>query len=92
MKVILTQAIDKLGKAGDCVNVADGYARNYLLPKNIAKEATPGVWTSKIDAAAAWVADAVADVRKHDETLPLHGCKVVDLCAGGLGGYGPRQG
>ena len=42
MKVILTQAIDKLGKAGDCVNVADGYARNYLLPKNIAKEATPG--------------------------------------------------
>ena len=42
MKVILTQAIDRLGKAGDIVNVKDGYARNYLFPKNAAKEATPG--------------------------------------------------
>ena len=42
MKVILTQAIDRLGKAGDCVNVKDGFARNYLFPKNMAKEATPG--------------------------------------------------
>jgi large subunit ribosomal protein L9 len=42
MKVILTQTIDRLGKAGDLVNVKEGYARNYLLPKNIAKEATPG--------------------------------------------------
>lgn len=58
------------------------------IKAQLAKEATPGVWTSKIDAAAAWVAGAVADVRKHDETLPLHGCKVVDLCAGGLGGFG----
>ena len=42
MKVILTQTIDRLGKAGDCVNVKDGFARNYLFPKNMAKEATPG--------------------------------------------------
>lgn len=42
MKVILTQTIDRLGKAGDCVNVKDGYARNYLFPKNFAKEATEG--------------------------------------------------
>lgn len=42
MKVILTQAIDRLGKIGDIVNVKDGYARNYLFPKNAAKEATPG--------------------------------------------------
>ena len=42
MKVILTQTIDRLGKIGDIVNVKDGYARNYLLPKNVAKEATPG--------------------------------------------------
>jgi DNA (cytosine-5)-methyltransferase 1 len=58
------------------------------IKAQLAKEATPGAWTSKIEAAAAWVADAVADVRKHDETLPLHGCTVVDLCAGGLGGFG----
>ena len=42
MKVILTQTIERLGKAGDCVNVKDGYARNFLFPKNMAKEATPG--------------------------------------------------
>jgi large subunit ribosomal protein L9 len=42
MKVILTQDTDKLGKIGDVVNVKDGYARNYLFPKNIAKEATLG--------------------------------------------------
>lgn len=45
-------------------------------------------WRGKIDAAAVWVAEARADVRKHDETLPLHGRTVVDLCAGGLGGFG----
>jgi ribosomal protein L9 len=42
MKVILTQTVDKLGKIGDIVTVKEGYARNYLLPKNVAKEATPG--------------------------------------------------
>lgn len=40
MKVILTQTVDRLGKAGDVVTVKEGYARNYLFPKNIAKEAT----------------------------------------------------
>ena len=33
MKVILKQNVDSLGKAGDAVKVADGYARNYLIPK-----------------------------------------------------------
>ncbi len=42
MKVILTQTIERLGKIGDIVNVKDGYARNYLFPKNAAKEATSG--------------------------------------------------
>ncbi len=42
MKVILKQDVDKLGKAGDVVNVVPGYGRNYLIPKKIALEATPG--------------------------------------------------
>jgi len=42
VKVILTQTVERLGKIGDVVNVKDGYARNYLFPKNAAKEATPG--------------------------------------------------
>jgi large subunit ribosomal protein L9 len=42
MKVILTEEIRGLGTRGDVVNVKDGYARNFLLPKNLAREATPG--------------------------------------------------
>jgi large subunit ribosomal protein L9 len=42
MKVILKQDIEKLGKAGDIVKVAPGYGRNYLIPRGIAMEATPG--------------------------------------------------
>jgi large subunit ribosomal protein L9 len=42
MKVILKQDVDKLGKAGDVVKVAPGYGRNYLIPRKLALEATPG--------------------------------------------------
>jgi large subunit ribosomal protein L9 len=42
MKVILIDDIRGLGSRGDVVNVKDGYARNYLLPKNLAREATTG--------------------------------------------------
>jgi len=41
MKVILTKNIPKIGKAGEIKNVADGYARNMLFPKQIAVLATP---------------------------------------------------
>jgi large subunit ribosomal protein L9 len=41
MQVILREDIDKLGKIGDLVKVADGYARNFLVPKRKAIEATP---------------------------------------------------
>lgn len=42
MKVILLNNIDKLGKAGEIVSVKEGYARNYLIPNNKARVATPG--------------------------------------------------
>lgn len=39
MKVILMQDVKSLGKKGELVEASDGYARNYLLPKKLAKEA-----------------------------------------------------
>lgn len=39
MKVILLQDVKSLGKKGELVEASDGYARNYLLPRKIAKEA-----------------------------------------------------
>jgi len=42
MKVILRADIDRLGKLGEVVNVAPGYARNYLIPKKLAYQATGG--------------------------------------------------
>ncbi|MBE6913045.1 MAG: 50S ribosomal protein L9 [Oscillospiraceae bacterium] len=40
MKVILNADVKGQGKKGQIVNVSDGYARNFLFPKNLAKEAT----------------------------------------------------
>ena len=42
MEVILRQAVEKLGHPGDVVTVSPGYARNYLLPRGFAYEATAG--------------------------------------------------
>jgi large subunit ribosomal protein L9 len=42
MEVILRETIDTLGRAGQVVKVADGYARNYLLPRKLAYPVTPG--------------------------------------------------
>src|SRR4249920_18754 len=42
MEVILREHVDNLGKRGEIVKVADGYARNYLLPRKLALKATDG--------------------------------------------------
>jgi large subunit ribosomal protein L9 len=75
MEVILLQDVTDLGKAGEVKRVADGYARNYLLPKGMANKATPGALKeaevqlkaqdrrqNKIEAEASGIADALVDV------------------------------
>ena len=42
MKVLLQQDVKGTGKAGDIVNVSDGYARNFLIPKKLAVPADSG--------------------------------------------------
>ncbi len=42
MKIVLREEVKGLGAAGDVKDVADGYARNYLIPRRLATPATPG--------------------------------------------------
>jgi large subunit ribosomal protein L9 len=60
MEVILRQDIDKVGLRGEVVNVARGYARNFLFPRGLADEATPA---------------RVAEVRKVEERRSQHEAK-----------------
>jgi large subunit ribosomal protein L9 len=43
IQLVLNQKVSKLGNVGDVVDVAPGYARNFLLPQGLAYRATPGV-------------------------------------------------
>ena len=63
MEVILRQDVDKVGLRGEVVNVARGYARNFLLPRGLADEATPA---------------RVAEVRKVEERRAQHEAKTFD--------------
>ncbi len=53
MKVILLQNVAGLGNAGDLKEVANGYARNYLLPHQLAAGATPGLIANRTQRIAA---------------------------------------
>lgn len=43
VQLVLNQDVNKLGKTGDLVEVAPGYARNYLIPQKMGVNATPGI-------------------------------------------------
>ncbi|MFM7558514.1 50S ribosomal protein L9 [Cylindrospermopsis raciborskii] len=43
VQLVLTKDVSKLGKSGDLVEVAPGYARNYLIPQSLATQVTPGI-------------------------------------------------
>jgi large subunit ribosomal protein L9 len=43
VQLVLSQDVSKLGRSGDLVEVAPGYARNYLLPRGLAVHTTPGI-------------------------------------------------
>jgi large subunit ribosomal protein L9 len=63
VQVILLHDVDKLGYRGDVVDVALGYARNFLLPRRLAEEASPG---------------RVAELQRRDSIKARHEAKSVD--------------
>ena len=63
MEVILLSDVEHVGLRGDVVSVARGYARNYLLPRRLAEEATPAL---------------VAELRKRDTLRARHEAKTAD--------------
>ncbi len=68
MKILLTEDVRKLGKAGDVVDVADGYARNFIIPKKLGVEATKAVlndWETKKKA------EVVRRAKEEEEAVAL---------------------
>jgi large subunit ribosomal protein L9 len=63
MDVILREDVEKLGLKGEVVSVARGYARNFLLPRQLAELATPG---------------KVAELQRRDEQRARHEARTVD--------------
>ena len=85
MKVILQQDVRGKGKKGQMIEVAEGYARNFLLPKNLAVLATADAMnTMKLQAKAK--ADAEAKAAAQELAGKLKGCQVKIAAMGGAGG------
>lgn len=64
MKVILNQEVRGVGAPGDIVEVADGYGRNYLLPRNLARLATAGAVRQAEGIRSRRVAREIADLEQ----------------------------
>ena len=77
MEIILRQAVESLGHPGDVVTVKNGYARNFLLPRGYAYEATPGnlkriaAERSRLEAAENERRDSASDLAKKLEEVQL---------------------
>ena len=85
MKVILTQDVKGKGKKGQMIEAAEGYARNFLLPKGLAVLATTdAVNTMNLKAKAK--ADAEAKAAAEAISEKLKGCQVKIGAKGGEGG------
>ncbi len=72
MKVILTTHVDNLGAPGDVVDVANGYARNYLIPRGMADKATQAnlnLWQTRAAAVLEQDEKQISEARERAATI-----------------------
>ena len=81
MKVVLRADVDGLGRRGDVCDVADGYARNYLVPRGLALKSSAGAEAQAAAMRRAAVARAAADRQDAVELAERLAEKVVTVAA-----------
>jgi large subunit ribosomal protein L9 len=81
MDIILLQDVDKLGKKGEIAHVAEGYARNFLLPRKLAEIATPGRVAQVRQIMEERAAHARREAERADETREMLSKTVLTISA-----------
>lgn len=66
IQLLLNQDVSKLGRKGDIVEVAPGYARNFLIPQNFGVNTTPGI-LKQVERRKAKEAERLAQIKKEAE-------------------------
>lgn len=79
MRVVLHQSVSGLGNRGDVVEVADGYGRNFLLPKGLAQRATDGVEVQAETMRKAWQAKNAKDREAAEEVAKTLVAKSISI-------------
>jgi len=85
MKVLLKVNVKDVGKAGELINAKDGYARNFLIPRGMAVEATPGI-LNEIAAKTAALSHHTQELRQNavEHGAKLDGITVEISARGGI--------
>src|SRR5258706_5741679 len=88
MKLLLLKDVEGLGKPGDLVTVSDGYARNFLLPRNLAADPTPQA-LRRVEAGKPAVVRDAEELQKEGEDVAksLENCSVNISGQAGGGGH-----
>ncbi|MDR1736581.1 MAG: 50S ribosomal protein L9 [Oscillospiraceae bacterium] len=87
MKVILQQDVPGQGKRGELVTVSDGYARNYLMPRKLAIEATSGALNEYKQTEKAKADHLAGEIRRAQQAAErLKSCNVKVAAKAGAGG------
>lgn len=79
MRIVLHETVNGLGNRGDVVDVADGYGRNFLLPKGLGQRATSGVEAQAETMRKAWSAKNAKDREAAEEVAKTLVAKSISI-------------